>query len=290
MYCQLIKAINCNYSIIAINPAIRDIAIPVYSLLRDNEGNQNMYLLSPEHGRSYLVGKIDGGKYVISKGNGLSYTQYTFLNTKEMGIDSWGLLLEEDAIRDFKNGMLAASYGILTNRMHYVIRLDNEITINLDNPVTLKPVLLQYDLECPYRLSDTPFIPRNEILKQIEQWSGRFGINASSYYMIAAEVLIRNLRILHDHDYLHNAITTQNYTWALELVDFEMANSQQYPYSDNVSEEEIKILFLREILHTYQLVVYIAGVLHEGVCYGEIDSLFATYGFELSKILVEVKY
>ena len=40
--------------------------------------------------------------------------------------------------------------------------------------------------------------------------------------MIAADLLLHNLQILHKNEILHNAISEQNYTWALELLDFEL--------------------------------------------------------------------
>ena len=44
-------------------------------------GDKDMYCLSPLHGRSFVVGRTKCGRYIVSKGNGLSYTQYTFLHT-----------------------------------------------------------------------------------------------------------------------------------------------------------------------------------------------------------------
>lgn len=51
----------------------------IYPLLRSiDDSDANMYLVSPLHGRSYVVGKKED-RYVVSKGNGLSYSNYQFL-------------------------------------------------------------------------------------------------------------------------------------------------------------------------------------------------------------------
>ena len=105
-------------------------------------------------------------------------------------------------------------------------------------------------------------------------------------YLIAADVLIRNLRILHDNEVLHNAIHEQNYTWALELLDFELACSPSHPYTNEDDMRHVKDLFPREILQTYVIINYIAGVLREKIDYAAVDSLFAEYGFDMEQYKV----
>ena len=272
---------SCDYTMIANNLGFSG---NVYPLLRDINGGESLYSVSPEHGRSYVVGKTEEGRYIITKGNGLSYTQWIFLNTKEMGTNSWGLVLKEDALRDFNNGKLAASYGIKTNRMQCVFELGDTITIaDTDNNkcTTLKPVLLQYDVECPLRISDAAFYPKEIIKQYAQKWRIEYSDNSSPLYMIAANVLINNLRVMHNNNFLHNAITVHNYTWALELLDFEMSNSEKYPYNDEVNSEVIQELYNRELLHTYQVITYIAVVLGETVDFKELDNLFEKKGFNL---------
>ena len=101
--------------------------------------------------------------------------------------------------------------------------------------------------------------------------------------MIAANVLIRNLRIMHDNNILHNAIHEQNYTWALELLDFELACSPAHPYSSEDDIRHVKDLFPREILQTYVIINYIAAVLHEEIDFKKVDNLFAEYGFDIGQ-------
>ena len=234
---------------------------------------------SPLHGRSFVVDTTSEGRFVVSKGNGLSYTQYMFLNTGEFGNDTWGLLLREDAERDFIMGQEIEALGIKTNHMEYVLELDLKLTLPNGNKV--KPVLLQYDVECPYRICDAAFMSHNQIHSEVVKWEK---INEKGYdkaHMIAANILIKNLRILHDHDILHNAIHEQNYTWALELLDFELACSPAHPYSKEDYRRHVKDLFPREVLQTYVIINYIAGVLREVIDFDEVDALFAEYGFDL---------
>ncbi len=240
-----------------------------------------MYCLSPHHGRSFIVGRTHNGRYIVSKGNGLSYTQLSFLNTREFGDDTLGLLLRKDAERDFQIGQEIEALGIKTNHMEYVLELDVELT--LPNGQNMKPYLLQYDVECPYRICDAAFMTQEQIRVEVEKWEQMNERGYKKAHMIAAHVLIRNLRILHDHDILHNAIHEQNYTWALELLDFELACSPTYPYAKEDYRRHVKSLFPREIIQTYVIINYIAGVLKEEIDFAEVDSLFSEYGFNLNE-------
>lgn len=258
--------------------------LPLFPYLRSSDGDKEMYCLSPLHGRSFMMGKTIDNRFIISKGNGLSYTQMTFLNTREFGIDSWGLLLRQDAERDFILGQEIEALGIKTNHMEYVLELDYEL--KMPDGHILKPVLLQYDVECPYRICDAPFMSKDLIFQEVKKWNSMNERGYRESYMIAANVLIRNLRILHNHQILHNAIHEQNYTWALELLDFELACSPAHPYSSEDDQRHVKNLFPREILQTYVIINYIAGVLSEPVDYARIDHLFEDYGFDIKQFSI----
>ncbi len=258
--------------------------VPYYPYLLDNNGDRGMYSPSPLHGRSYVVGRTDSGRFVISKGNGLSYTQHTFLHTGEFFDGTWGLLLRQDAERDFIMGQEIEALGIKTNHMEYVLELDVKIT--LPNGHKVKPCLLQYDVECPYRICDAAFMTQEQIHTEVAKWEKMNGHGYNKAHMIAANVLIRNLRVLHDHDILHNAISEQNYTWALELLDFELACSPAHPYTSEDDMRHVKDLFPREIIQTYVIINYIAGVLREEIDFAEVDALFAEYGFNLKQFVV----
>lgn len=273
----------CEESYRVLSFSLRNLYTP-FPYLLNHEGEKKMICLTPLHGRSYVVGKTDKGRYIVSKGNGLSYTQLKFLNTGEFGDDTLGLLLRKDAERDFLIGQEVEALDIKTNHMEYVIELEREIL--LPNRHCIKPVLLQYDVECPYRICDAPFMPQEQIHKEVAKWEMMNDKGYDKAYLIAANVLIRNLRILHDHEILHNAIHEQNYTWALELLDFELACSPAHPYSNEDDQKHAKDLFSREITQTYVIINYIAGVLREEIDFAVVDALFAEYGFDIKKYAV----
>lgn len=259
----------------------------IFPYLCNVNGNKEMLCPSPLHGRSFVVGKTDDERYIVSKGNGLSYTQFEFLYTGEFGDDTLGLLLLKDAERDFLIGQEVEALGIKTNHMEYVIELERDIL--LPNGHALKPVLLQYDVECPYRICDAPFMTHKQIQIEVAKWGKMNDKGYEVAYLIAANVLIRNLRILHDCEILHNAIHEQNYTWALELLDFELACSPNHPYTKEDDMRHVKDLFPREIVQTYLIICYIAGVLNEDVDYAKVDSIFAEYGFDIRQYAVHPK-
>jgi hypothetical protein len=258
-----------------------DIGYPIFPYLRSSDGDKEMYCVSPNHGRSYVMGKLEDGRFVVSKGNGLCYSQYAFLNTRNFGDDTLGLLLRQDAERDFLLGQEIEKLGIKTNHMEYVVELETQIT--LPSGHKLKPVLLQYDVECSWRICDAPFMTKEQILEEVDKWKMQNNRGHQENYMIAANVLIRNLRILHDNNILHNAIHEQNYTWALELLDFELACSPSHPYISEDDRRHVKDLFPRELTQTYVIINYIAGVLGEKVDFIRVDQLFLEYGFNIKE-------
>ena len=256
-----------------------------YPLFR-GEGDNVIISPGPLHGRSYVVGRLNDNRFVVSKGNGLCYSLYSLLHTGECFDDAWGLLLRQDAERDFVLGKEIEALGIKTNHMEYVLELDVEI--ELFNGHKVKPCLLQYDVESPYRICDAAFMTQEEIHREVTKWERMNERYFEKAYMIAANVLIRNLRILHDHNILHNAIHEQNYTWALELLDFELACSPAHPYTSEDDMRHVKDLYPREIIQTYVIINYIAGVLREEIDFAEVDALFAEYGFDLKQFALTI--
>ena len=251
----------------------------------NNNGEKIVYCISPLHGRSFVVGQHDDGRYVVTKGNGLCYSQYPFIYTPDTTADVWGLLLKEDALRDYYCCQDVQALGIKTNQMECVLELDYPIYIP-QNKATIKPAILQYNVECPYRICDAPFMEKSQIEAEVNKWQQYNYKGYSQNHMIAAEVLISNLRTMHDHEVLHNAIHEQNYTWALELLDFELCRTPQHPYEKADYERHVPSLYSREVIQTYVIINYIAGVLKEEVNYADIDALFAEYRFDLSKFSV----
>lgn len=261
---------------------IESISDTIFPYLRSHDGDKEMWCISPIHGRSFVVGRHDNGRYIISKGNGLAYTEHTFLYTPEMPTDVWGLLLKKDALRDFYCGQDVQALGIKTNQMECVIELDLPIHIEQTN-ADIKPYLLQYSVECPYRIADAGFMDRSQIMQEVEKWQMYNMKGYRQNHLIAADILINNLRIMHDNGVLHNALTYENLTWALELLDFELTHTPQHPYDSEDYIRHIPNLFDREILDIYKLIIYIAGVLHENVDYKVIDAMFLEYGFDINK-------
>lgn len=253
-----------------------------YPCLRSDGGSKEMWCVSPIHGRSFVIGRHDDGRYIVSKGNGLAYTQHTFLYTPEMPTDVWGLLLKKDALRDFYCGQDVQALGIKTNQMECVMELDVPIHIVQTN-VDIKPCLLQYSVECPYRIADAGFMDRSQIKQEVEKWKIHNAKGYGKNHLIAADVLINNLRIMHDNGVLHNALTYENLTWALELLDFELTHTPRHPYDNEDYIRHVPSLFDREIMDTYKLIIYIAGVLREEVDYKVIDTMFLEHGFDINK-------
>lgn len=260
-------------------------AAHVYPILLSEEGNHRILNISPIHCRSFIVGQHEDGRYIVTKGNGLSYSTHTFLYTPEMPTDVWGLLRKEDALRDFYCGQDVQALGIKTNQMECVLELDCPIYIP-QTQETLNPCLLQYSVECPWRIADAGFMTQEQIWDEVHKWE-RLNYKAfQEDYLIAANVLIRNLRTTHDNGVLHNALTSENLTWALELLDFELCHTPQHPYSQEDYARHVPDLFDREVIDTYRLITYIAGVLQQLVDFQTVDNLFAEYGFDLNKYVL----
>lgn len=278
--------------------SVQAMACPFHSIMKNGEpllypyilsksGDVTIHNISPCHGRSFIVGQRGQREFVVTKGNGLNYSSSTFLNTREMGDDTWGLLLRKDAERDFLLGNEISSLGIKTNKMEAVIELEADIELPTNKIV--HPVLLQYTVECPYRIEDCAFMPQRTLWEEVMRWER---LNERGYemaYLIAADVLIHNLRILHDNNILHNAIHIGNYTWALELLDFELACSPKHPYENEDYQRHAVDLFEREIIHTYVVINYIAGCLQEVVDFKVLDKLFNRYGFDLNAYSVNIE-
>ena len=245
----------------------------VYPLLRNDNGEFEMECISPIHGRSFVVGRAENGRYIVSKGNGLSYSSSVYSSLSlERSESMWGLLKKENARRDFVIGMEVSKTGIRTNNMEYVIELDKKLPY--DETHVIIPYLLQYDVLCPYRITDYHFMPIDVRDRAIKTWEQLNEYQFRSKHMIAAYTLIKNLYVLRKNGILHNSLHAQNYTWALELLDFESSRSPSYPYENEEYESWAKVLADVEIVQTYEVINYISWCLKENVDYHEIAKIF----------------
>ena len=275
------KAIEVPYKIILSS----DKTNKIYPLIRDdNNGYIKIYNPSPLHGRSFVVDKNEEtGRYIISKGNGLAYSGHTFFSTSHLRGDLRGALLETDAIRDFNVGTEIQSYGIKTNQFEYVLELLDDIVFEADMDKKTNLALLQYSVESPYRICDYPFMPKSTLLKELEKWDMLDYNRLGKRYLIAADVIMRNIRIMREHGAMHNAMHTQNITWALELLDFESGRTNTFPYSNPEYESFVLELRESECAQAYEVINYISWCTGEKVDYSEIDKVFENNGFSLNK-------
>jgi len=251
----------------------------VYPYVRHNDGDKTIFCVSPIHGRSFVIGPKENGRWIVTKGNGLSYTTQSFIDVSENDYYIWGALSKECALRDYNIGIEVNALGIKTNIMEAVVELN---ILLKDKNSYIKPHLLQYEVECPYRLSDFPFMPSKELKNIVASWFN-MGSSYSEPYLIAADILIRNLQILHKNKIMHNAIHIQNYTWALELLDFESSRTENHPYTNTDYENNVLLLMNGEIMKTYEIINYIGWCIGEKVEYNKIDMIFNHYGFNLEQ-------
>lgn len=267
-----------NYKLIESYPCATH-NLDIYPYLKDPKGKIIIDCISPLHGRSFILNQTSDFHWIVGKGNGLSYSSFNSLHTSQLDTDTWGRLSVEQALRDFKIGNELRELGLKTNRMEYVLELPFNVIFR---GIVTKAALLQYSVECPYRIADYGFIPHEILVSNVNKWTPRnLTLKTSLKHLIAADVLYFNLKTLHDNDVLHNAITPQNYTWALELLDFEASHTPQMPYSTKEYRSYIPMLRDMEIVQNYEIVNYIAWCLNETPDYKTIESIMQSYGFNL---------
>lgn len=255
--------------------------LPLYPFVRNDKGSSAMDVISPNHGRSFVLKRYNDFHWIIGKGNGLSYSSHPSIITSPHDSDTWGRLSMQQAIRDFDIGNEIVELGIKTNRMEYVLSLPFNTIFNGNKD---EAALLQYSLECPYRIIDFSFIPRPLLLAHLSNWKPIKvdGRNVHKH-IIAADRLFYNLSVLHSNGVLHNAITPQNYTWALELVDFEASHTPKTPFGTKQYQSYIPMLMDMEVIQTYEIVNYIAWCLNEHPDYCKIEEIISDYNFELKE-------
>ena len=236
-----------------------------------------VYAISPLHGRSIVVDYFDS-YFTIIKGSGLNYFPYNFLNTGEFSDSTWGLLLRNDALRDFESCNYANSYGILTNKMEAVLELEEPFKLTSEKEVT--PYLLQYKVKCPYRIADATFMSKKLISEYANKWPVADIEGGQMFHIRAALVMFKNLKCLHLNNILHNSISIHNYTFGLELLDFELSRTPLTPYTSNTDETLSQKLYNREFIQTMEIIYYISFLFKETLKVKSLNQLVRMYALE----------
>jgi hypothetical protein len=273
--------ISCQRSVID-DILYQKVNVPLQNfIIAKKETNLKLISPSPIHGRSLITHfNKKTNRYTVTKGNGLTYFPYGFVNTKELENNIWGYLNKKDATRDYLSGIYVNELGIKTNLMEAVFSLELQQINTLTNSQVLNPYILQYSVECPYRIHDLPFISNEMRDFYINQWFSYTEEKQIDLHCIAADIMLKNLKIMHSNNVLHNAIHGQNYTLALELLDFELTRTPDTPYDRKEDEKGYSILFNREIIQTLEIVNYIAFYLNEKINSKSLKQIMITNGFE----------
>lgn len=245
------------------------------------KGSHNCIAPSPLHGRSLVVNfDSNTNRYIITKGNGLTYFPYGFVSTEELDSYAWGLLRKEDAIRDFQGSNFVSSLGITTNKMEALFTLEKQPIRFLDKLEFIEPNILQYSVQSPYRIADIPFLKPQTIKKHIDEWYLLSEHKHQTLHCLAAEILLKNIKIMHDNNVLHNAIHSQNYTLALELLDFELTRTPKTPYQNKKDEATFSTLQKREVIQSLEIVNHIAFYFKEIIDSKTLNDLMCQYGYD----------
>ncbi len=250
-------------------------------IISEEQTNFKSISPSPLHGRS-TIANFDNksNRYTITKGNGLTYFPYGFIATEELEDYAWGLLRKEDAIRDYLSSDFVSGLGILTNKMEAVFAIDMQPIRFSNQTYEIEPTILQYNVICPYRISDIPFLSKELVSSFINNWSKVFEIKYSEIHCNAAEVLLNNIKTMDENEVLHNAIHSQNYTLSLELVDFELSRTPITPYDNENDEQSYKKLQKREIIQSLEIVNHIAFYFKEKLNSKLLRHIMIKNGFE----------
>lgn len=252
-----------------------------YVVSNIEERNYKKHVSSPLHGRSIIVDfDSASSRYIITKGNGLTYFPFGFISTDEFEDCYWGFLRKKDAIRDYNCGNYINKLGILTNIMEAVFSVEEQLLRYSNRIEKIEPTILQYNVHSPYRISDIPYLSPEITLSFVNQWSNFFLVEYSERHCIAAEILLKNIRIMHENNVLHNSIHYQNYTLSLELLDFELCRTPLTPYENCNDEQEYKKLQKREIIQSLEIVNQIAFFLKENLNNKVLRRIMIKNGFE----------
>jgi hypothetical protein len=144
----------------------------------------------------------------------------------------------------------------------------------------IEPNILQYSVECPYRIADIPYLSKKTVNLFISKWFQSYNCKYEKLHCIATDVFLRNIRIMHDNGVLHNAIHSQNYSLSLELLDFELTRTPITQY-ESIQDESIYLkLQKREVIQSLEIVNQLCYFLKEDIDIKTIKTIMIKYGFE----------
>lgn len=250
-------------------------------IISEEIGNTKCLLASPIHGRSIIVDyNEDSKRYTVTKGNGLTYFPFGFISTEELDSHSWGYLKLEDAIRDYKSCEFIKKLGVKTNLMEAVYTLNYEELKFLNKIEKIAPNILQYTVECPFRIADIPFLRKETVFQYVSKWHEMFDSDYKKLHCIVADTLLKNIRLMHDNNVLHNAIHAQNYSLCLELLDFELTRTPLTPFESVEDESNYKKLQNREIIQSLEIVNQVCHFLNEEIDVKNLKKIMVKNGFE----------
>jgi hypothetical protein len=269
---------------IIVNFILGNSAIKLFPFVKTSNNNGiKKKTASPLHGRS-LIANYNKTKniYTIIKGCGLTYYPYGFIYTEEFDDHIWGFLTKEAALRDFNCGNFIRELGVSTNFQQAIYELETIPLLRFNKPVnTINPIILQYTVKCPFRLADIPYMNKNKVYDFVGNWKNNFKSKYDKLHCIAAEVMLRNIRIMHENETLHNSISIQNYTLLLELVDFETSRTPQTNYSSKEDENNWQVLKKREVIQTLEIINYLAFIFKEKIEVKKLNNIMKINGFEI---------
>ncbi len=163
--------------------------------------------------------------------------------------------------------------------MEYVLELEENVM--LTNGYYTKPILLQYTVECPYRICDFDLMEKEEFKDVVKKWEY---LNDKGYefsHLIAADILVHNMRIMQDNNILHSPEHIHKYTWALELLDLETVDAQES--HAEVGRGAIKDLLSCEVSSICEIIGHVAKCLREQIDVEKVNAIFKEYGFDFAE-------
>lgn len=219
----------------------------------NGQNHQNGFLVSSFHGRSIVTNYSDG-YYRILKGVGFTLYDKTIINLCEYFDNHiWGVLSKKDAIQEYDFGHLAYSKGVYCPIYESVYSLskNNYSGVGIKR---IQPVILQYRVHSPVRISDAAFFEKSILINHIEQL---YNTNESIQKQFI-DRCVNNLSSLHNNYLFYNSLNIFNVCLSGEFLDFE--NSLSDSHSDF---SEMQKYMPRELINLMFVIHAFASVINE---------------------------